>query len=358
MGQAGVSMGGSRHINPTSNIAGAGGGAAAASQMVPVEPSWPSVKVADSLMGQPHAYQGPTQVRHERTVSVDSSRERLECGKFNANLGVALGTGGAEREASHATEENDDDDDDFDSAGELSDQKSSRQPARKGKKGGKERRRVGRPVAYRGDPDAPELTEKERRRIKRRIANRESAQRVRHRRQEELEEMQLKMDLVMEENSHLRSQVEGNLQQRNELANELGDMRRRFQAMAADNVNMDAEVQALRQSLQLKMSALETELDKQEAEVSPAPLAPAAASDGFASAFGTTTVKQEPSYPSFALPPGTQPFASGLSLSMEMKGSQGALDWFPSLNLDGLKSMDMDYLLDPSYNSNNANTAA
>jgi hypothetical protein len=59
---------------------------------------------------------------------------------------------------------------------------------------GKERRRVGRPVAYRGDPDAPELTEKERRRIKRRIANRESAQRVRHRRQEELEEMQIKVN--------------------------------------------------------------------------------------------------------------------------------------------------------------------
>jgi hypothetical protein len=35
----------------------------------------------------------------------------------------------------------------------------------------------------------------------------------------------------------------------------------------------------------------------------------------------------------------------------EMKGSQEALDWFPSLNLDGLKSMDMDYLLDPSYSN-------
>jgi len=56
---------------------------------------------------------------------------------------------------------------------------------------------VGRPVAYQGDPDAPELSEKERRRIKRRIANRESAQRVRHRRQEELEEMQLKVSLLI-----------------------------------------------------------------------------------------------------------------------------------------------------------------
>jgi len=46
------------------------------------------------------------------------------------------------------------------------------------------------------------------------------------------------------------------------------------------------------------------------------------------------------------------------SLSQEMKGSQGALDWFPSLNLDGLKSMDMDYLLDLSYNNGNNPNAA
>jgi hypothetical protein len=345
-------MGSSRHINPTSNIVGTGAGAAAP-QMVPVEPSWPSVKVADSLMGQLRDYQSPTQpwLNEHNSVSVDSSRERLECGNFLS----APASGRAE--ASHATEENDDDDEDFDSAEEVSDHKSTRQPARKGKKG-KERRRVGRPVAYQGDPDAPELSEKERRRIKRRIANRESAQRVRHRRQEELEEMQLKMDQVMEENSQLRSQVEGNLQQRNQLANELGDMRGKFQTMAANNVNMDAKVQALRQSLQLKMSALESELEIREAEVDPASQAPVIVSSGFTSVFGTTTVKQEPSYPSFALPPGSRAFSSGLSRSMEMKGSQGALDWFPSLNLDGLKSMDMDYLLDLSYNNGNNPNAA
>ena len=52
---------------------------------------------------------------------------------------------------------------------------------------------MGRPIAYHGDPDSPELTEAERRRIKRRIANRESARRVRHKRQEELEELQAKV---------------------------------------------------------------------------------------------------------------------------------------------------------------------
>jgi hypothetical protein len=46
---------------------------------------------------------------------------------------------------------------------------------------------------HKGDPDDPGLTEKERRRIKRRIANRESARRVRYRRQEEMEEMQIEV---------------------------------------------------------------------------------------------------------------------------------------------------------------------
>ena len=49
---------------------------------------------------------------------------------------------------------------------------------------------------HKGDPDDPELTEKERRRIKRRIANRESARRVRYRREEEMEEMQIRVSMV------------------------------------------------------------------------------------------------------------------------------------------------------------------
>ena len=40
---------------------------------------------------------------------------------------------------------------------------------------------MGRPIAYRGDPNAPHLTPAERRRIKRRVANCESARRVRAR---------------------------------------------------------------------------------------------------------------------------------------------------------------------------------
>ena len=55
------------------------------------------------------------------------------------------------------------------------------------------RRKVGRPILYKGDPDDDRLSEGERRRIKRRIANRESARRVRKRRQLSLEELQSKV---------------------------------------------------------------------------------------------------------------------------------------------------------------------
>ena len=52
---------------------------------------------------------------------------------------------------------------------------------------------MGRPIIYSGDPDAPNLTPQERRRIRRRIANRESARRVRAKRQDLIEEMSIKV---------------------------------------------------------------------------------------------------------------------------------------------------------------------
>lgn len=56
---------------------------------------------------------------------------------------------------------------------------------------------MGRPIAYCGDPDSPDLTPAERRRIKRRIANRESARRVRARRQDLIEEMAVKVHTLL-----------------------------------------------------------------------------------------------------------------------------------------------------------------
>ena len=50
---------------------------------------------------------------------------------------------------------------------------------------------MGRPITYKGDPESNNLTEEERRRIKRRIANRESARRVRQKRQDLMDELQM-----------------------------------------------------------------------------------------------------------------------------------------------------------------------
>ena len=54
---------------------------------------------------------------------------------------------------------------------------------------GKVKRKVGRPIAYSGDPFSPDLEPEQRRVILRRIANRESARRVRARRQDELDRL-------------------------------------------------------------------------------------------------------------------------------------------------------------------------
>ena len=52
---------------------------------------------------------------------------------------------------------------------------------------------MGRPISFKGDPDDEGLDEDEKRRIKRRIANRESARRVRQKRQDLMEEQQVKV---------------------------------------------------------------------------------------------------------------------------------------------------------------------
>ena len=63
---------------------------------------------------------------------------------------------------------------------------------------GKIKRRVGRPIAYSGDPNSPELEPGQRRVVLRRIANRESARRVRARRQDELDKMSQKVNLQLQ----------------------------------------------------------------------------------------------------------------------------------------------------------------
>ncbi|KAK9811169.1 hypothetical protein WJX73_007919 [Symbiochloris irregularis] len=70
-----------------------------------------------------------------------------------------------------------------------------------------ERRRPGRPVIYRGDPDASHLTDQQRRQIKRRIANRESARRMRDKKQESDESLQIEIKNLKARASALESEL-------------------------------------------------------------------------------------------------------------------------------------------------------
>ena len=54
-------------------------------------------------------------------------------------------------------------------------------------------KKLGRPVTFKGDPESAALSEGERKRVKRRIANRESARRVRQKRQVLMEELHCKV---------------------------------------------------------------------------------------------------------------------------------------------------------------------
>ena len=57
----------------------------------------------------------------------------------------------------------------------------------------KEKKKVGRPITYVGDPEAVDLTEEERRTIRRRIANRESARRVRQKQHDLMDALYFKV---------------------------------------------------------------------------------------------------------------------------------------------------------------------
>jgi uncharacterized membrane-anchored protein YhcB (DUF1043 family) len=219
----------------------------------------------------------------------------------------------------------DDDADGMDYVPEETARTPTRNTQKRARKG-KEKKKVGRPIAYRGDPNAPELTDAERRRIKRRIANRESARRVRHKRQEELEEMQIKMEHILGQNEQLRQHAEQIGEQKQALMTDLQTLRQQYATVSSNNKLLTAEIQSLRQSLQLKMSALEEELDKRVDE------ADGADGAAFQSAFGSSAAQSAHDFSSSQAYP-----TPGLS----MEKQQSALDWFPSLNLDDPRAMEM-----------------
>ncbi|KAK9834182.1 hypothetical protein WJX81_006324 [Elliptochloris bilobata] len=108
------------------------------------------------------------------------------------------------------------------------------------------KRKVGRPIADHRHPDTPSLTPQERRRIKRRIANRESARRVRARRQGTLKEMLHRIGELESHNSELLRhtvECEGHCHQLREQAMQFDA---RWRAMSAENERTEREAGGLR----------------------------------------------------------------------------------------------------------------
>ncbi|KAK9823792.1 hypothetical protein WJX72_005527 [[Myrmecia] bisecta] len=178
-----------------------------------------------------------------------------------------------EPESDQDEEEDDQDDDDF--VKQLGSKKASalashvgrnsERPAvcrspRRSTRGGpkvKEKRKVGRPVSYQGDPNAPHLTEAEKRRIKRRIANRESARRVRQKRQGQLEELQDKMQGLQGRNQQLQQRCMEAEKQMPILQQRMLQMRSHWLDAAAKNMHQHRELARLHKQLEADAKLLE-----------------------------------------------------------------------------------------------------
>jgi len=106
----------------------------------------------------------------------------------------------------------------------------------------KEKKKVGRPITYKGDVNSKDLTEAERRRIKRRVANRESARRVRQKRQETMEEMQSRMDAMQQQTAALSARLQEVEQHKAMLLGQLTQMRDKWSAAVNENVRLQDEV--------------------------------------------------------------------------------------------------------------------
>jgi hypothetical protein len=111
---------------------------------------------------------------------------------------------------------------------------------------------VGRPRGYAGDPDFASLGEEDRRRLKRRIANRESARRVRAKRQEMMDELQQKITALSHQNARLLAHIATAEQSRQSLQSQLSIIRERFAGKLQENTNLLTECAALRHALQEK----------------------------------------------------------------------------------------------------------
>ncbi|CAL8468138.1 g7677 [Coccomyxa elongata] len=116
----------------------------------------------------------------------------------------------------------------------------------------REKRKVGRPIAYCGDPDSPDLTPAERRRIKRRIANRESARRVRARRQDLIEEMAIRAEEMEKHNNTLATHASAIEGQHTAMLRQMAEYNARLQATAVQNDALQREIAQLRAHMENK----------------------------------------------------------------------------------------------------------
>ena len=111
---------------------------------------------------------------------------------------------------------------------------------------------MGRPIAYCGDPNSPDLTPAERRRIKRRIANRESARRVRARRQDMVEEMAIKARQMEDQNMQLANQASAVEHQHAAMMAQLGEFNQRLQQTNVENEQLAKEISSLRNAVHVR----------------------------------------------------------------------------------------------------------
>lgn len=113
----------------------------------------------------------------------------------------------------------------------------------------KNRRRADRPITYKSDPDAQNLTEGERRKVKRRIANRESAWRVRARRAETLGEQQIKMGHLTDANINHLDHVTEAEESKGDVQEQIRLFQHRLQETTADNQALHGQIDVLEKQL-------------------------------------------------------------------------------------------------------------
>lgn len=100
------------------------------------------------------------------------------------------------------------------------------------------RKKVGRPISFQGDINSKDLTDAERRRIKRREANRESARRVRQKRQETMEELQARMDRMQQQTAALTAHLHEVESHRAQLLVQLKTVQENWSAITDENARL------------------------------------------------------------------------------------------------------------------------